>query len=168
MAKGFPAENHFLKIALQPPPSCFPKPSHSPFSPSLLQTTAQNPQVQSLALDSGRWDQKNKWSLWLLPCRHRPPTAPALHPSTTTEGRRTCQSEKSKRSNPSESVAGILPEARIEKVQSLRKCGRNLARASSQTEGKASCKLRGTGKGGSGPDDPAPQTQRPTEGPRVF
>lgn len=33
-------------------------------------------------------------------------------------------------------------------VQSVRKCGRALSRASSQTEGKAPCKLRGTGKGG--------------------
>lgn len=122
MAKGFPAENQFLKIALQPPPSYFPKPSHSPFSPWLLQTTAQNPQVQSLALDSGRWDQKtkqNKWGLWLPPFRHRPPSAPPPYPSTTTWGRRACQNRNQK------GPSSPLP-----------KYGRYLGKASSQTEGK--------------------------------
>lgn len=145
-------------------------PKAKPLTLLSFASTDHSPEPSSPESGTGFWKVGPKEQVEPLApsCRHRPPTAPALHSSTTTEGRRTCQSEKSKRSNPSESVAGILPEARIEKVQSLRKCGRNLARASSQTEGKASCKLRGTGKGGSGPDDPAPQTQRPTEGPRVF
>lgn len=88
MAKGFPGESHFFffqKIVLQPPPSCFPKPSRSPFCPRLLppiQPRNLKSIIWNWILEGGTKKQTNKQTPMepLVPSLGEPPIPPKPSP----------------------------------------------------------------------------------------